>query len=377
LRAKQPAPTSTQPALGSAQPKVLPAAQPKVQSGSVPPGPVPVHRTTRQPPATGTTPQITTSPVTAPSVSPRGPKPVTTQPVLTVRSVDQLRSQRKVHVEGSRRITVEPDRRMIVRDGGKPYIRHDETGRWQLLGAKPRTERRGKEQYVYVQRRGYQIITVKDGDGRLLRRMRRGSDGRDVVLFDNRRVAAVVGAGLLLGLAAPVISIPREEYIVDVSGAAPEMLYDTLDAPPLVQLERGYTLEEILQNAELRDRTRRLDIDSITFASGAWEVTQDQYPALEAVAHAMKRILSRKPNAMFLLEGHTDLVGNEDDNLSLSDRRAEAVAVALTEVFQIPPENLVTQGYGEQFPKVPTEGASRSNRRVAVRNITYLLAGRW
>ena len=76
---------------------------------------------------------------------------------------------------------------------------------------------------------------------------------------------------------------------------------------------------------------------------------------------------------MFLIEGHTDAVGNDDDNLSLSDRRAEAVSVVLTDQFQIPPENLTTQGYGEQQLKVPTQGPERANRRVTVRRITPLL----
>jgi OmpA-OmpF porin, OOP family len=57
----------------------------------------------------------------------------------------------------------------------------------------------------------------------------------------------------------------------------------------------------------------------------------------------------------------------------LSDRRAESVAVILTQQFQIGPENLVTQGYGEQHLKIPTDGPSRENRRVAVRNITRLM----
>ena len=63
---------------------------------------------------------------------------------------------------------------------------------------------------------------------------------------------------------------------------------------------------------------------------------------------------------MFLIEGHTDAVGADEDNLSLSDRRAESVAVALTEQFQVPPENLVTQGYGEQYLKVQTDGPSEA-----------------
>ena len=44
-------------------------------------------------------------------------------------------------------------------------------------------------------------------------------------------------------------------------------------------------------------------------------------------------------------------------------------------VFDIPPENLTTQGYGEQYLKVQTQEASRENRRVTLRRITPLLTG--
>ena len=73
------------------------------------------------------------------------------------------------------------------------------------------------------------------------------------------------------------------------------------------------------------------------------------------------------------IEGHTDAVGNAAYNLALSDRRAESVALALTEYFDVPPENLVIQGYGEYDLKVPTEASEQENRRVAVRRITPLL----
>jgi outer membrane protein OmpA-like peptidoglycan-associated protein len=89
----------------------------------------------------------------------------------------------------------------------------------------------------------------------------------------------------------------------------------------------------------------------------------------------MKQAIAKNNAEVFLVEGHTDAVGDEVDNLTLSDRRAEAVAVVLTEQFGIPPENLTTQGYGEQQLKVQTEGAERQNRRVSVRRITPLLAG--
>jgi outer membrane protein OmpA-like peptidoglycan-associated protein len=119
---------------------------------------------------------------------------------------------------------------------------------------------------------------------------------------------------------------------------------------------------------------RRIDLDAITFAFGAWDVSPGQYPALERIANAMNRVIKRNPNEMFLLEGHTDAVGSDDDNLSLSDRRAETVAIILTQEFGVPPENITTQGYGEQYLKISTEEAEVQNRRVAVRRITPLMS---
>jgi outer membrane protein OmpA-like peptidoglycan-associated protein len=119
---------------------------------------------------------------------------------------------------------------------------------------------------------------------------------------------------------------------------------------------------------------RRVDVNTVTFETGSWEITQDQAPRLGVIANAIRRAIERNPREVFLIEGHTDAVGSDVDNLSLSDRRAESVAVLLGDHFQVPPENLTTQGYGEQYLKVPTDGPERQNRRVTVRRITPLLA---
>ena len=73
----------------------------------------------------------------------------------------------------------------------------------------------------------------------------------------------------------------------------------------------------------------------------------------------MQRLLKDNPGETFLIEGHTDAVGAEVANLALSDERAEAVATAFTNVFAIPPENMETQGYGEQYPTVDTQEPER------------------
>ena len=274
--------------------------------------------------------------------------------------------------------------------GGKVVIQTDENERVKRFAPNAKVEVRGNEKLVVYERPGnVQIINITDNNGHLLRRVRRGSDGREVVLIENNRrgpgfgtglavgLAVGVGAVVALNLAAPVINIPRERYIVDLDVAPPDLLYETLAAPPLMAIERPYTLDEIRYNVELRDRIRRIDINTITFDTGSWTITPDQYDRLAGIAEAIRRLLQRRPDEVVMIEGHTDAVGNDEDNLSLSDRRAETVASVLIEQFNIPQENLVTQGYGEQYLKIPTPEANRLNRRVAVRPIGALLAGNY
>jgi outer membrane protein OmpA-like peptidoglycan-associated protein len=139
------------------------------------------------------------------------------------------------------------------------------------------------------------------------------------------------------------------------------------------RIERRYTLDQVRQSQNLRERVRRVDVDTVTFESGSWNLGEGQIGALTGVARAIGDALARNPNEIFLIEGHTDAVGPDVDNLTLSDRRAETVATILSERFQVPAENLTTQGYGEQYLKINTQEAARENRRVTIRNITPLI----
>ena len=292
-----------------------------------------------------------------------------------VRRLEDLRQQRREVREGNRTVIREPGR-TIIREDGRTIIRHDEVDRFRRFGGRDlRVERRGNETFSIVPRPGgYHIVTVTGPDGRLVRRVRRYPNGREVVIIDNRPRAGAVG--FFVRLPPPVIRIPRNRYVVVAAAAPPALLYETLTAPPVERLQRAYSLDEIRYSDTVRDRMPRIDIDTITFDTGSWEVRSQEAARLEPIAQGMLKAIEKNPEEVFLIEGHTDAVGEEDDNLSLSDRRAEAVAIVLTEQYQVPPEDLTTQGYGEQQPKVATDGPERANRRVTVRRITPLLAGK-
>lgn len=302
--------------------------------------------------------------------------------------MDDFRSQRQERKEGGRTVITEPGR-VIIRDpNGQSFVRHNDVDRFRYGARDVRVTREGKEtRTVVVRPDGTQIITINDDRGGLLRRSRRGRDGREVVIIENRRRGPGFGAGLAAGVVAgaiggyfvslppPVLRIPQNRYIVEAEDAPPELIYDTLIAPPVERIERPYSLDEIRYSPSVRQRMPSIDLDTINFETGSWEIPPDQAAKLQAIADGINRAIERNPSVVFLIEGHTDAVGSDVDNLSLSDRRAESAATLLTQQFNVPAENLTSQGYGEQYLKVPTDGPEARNRRVTVRNITPLLNG--
>ena len=297
---------------------------------------------------------------------------------------EEVRKGRLERVEdgGRRKVIEEPGKRLIVKERDRSIIRHDEAGRFlRRPGAKSERRPDGNVETFYVRPDGVRIVTVVDAHGRLLRRYRRDRDGRERNIIDNRRfyvgVGIVVGIGIVaLNLPPPRVTIPRERYIVEYDSASDDDLDEALTASPIEPLERAYSLDEIRYNYQLRARMRRIDLDTIVFDFGSWEVPPDQYDRLERVARAIQRVLRDNPESVFLIEVHADEGDSEDDRLSLSDRRAQSVAEILSETFDIPPENLVTQGYGEQYLKIPVQGPEPRNRGVSIVNITGLMAER-
>ncbi|MDX3972435.1 MAG: OmpA family protein, partial [Bradyrhizobium sp.] len=291
-------------------------------------------------------------------------------------TIADLHNQRRETVESGRTVYTEPDR-IIVRDpGGQAYVRGNDLYRFRYGARDIRTDTVGGEtRTVVIRPDGSEIITVVGTDGRLMRRIRRDPAGREVIIIDNTyRDPRSVG-GFYVDLPPPVVNMPYDRYIVDAEDASPDLIYETMEAPPVQRINRRYSLDEIRYSPNVRMQMPSIDVNTINFETGSWTIPPDQAARLQAIADGLNRAIQRNPREVFLIEGHTDAVGNEVDNLSLSDRRAQSAAELLTRQFGVPAENLTSQGYGEQYLKEQTQGPSVINRRVTVRRITPLLNG--
>lgn len=236
----------------------------------------------------------------------------------------------------------------------------------------------GRTRETVERANGVQIVTIRNRYGDVIQRSRITPDGREYVLsYVDEQDYQDEGDWRDPGDDLPPmrLTIPRREYILDSEDVeSPDDYYTFLEQPPVEKVQRLYSIDEVKRSARVRDIARRVDLDTLNFEFGSASISDTEVQKLEGVAGAMEKLLKKNPAETFLIEGHTDAVGKPEANLALSDRRAESVAEALTNAFGIPPENLTTQGYGEEYLKVNTAAPNRENRRVAIRRITSLVA---
>ena len=129
------------------------------------------------------------------------------------------------------------------------------------------------------------------------------------------------------------------------------------------QLELIFNPDEATIIRENNDLVIRLM--GISFDSGSSNISQTDNPVFQKIAQAINLF----PNAIVLIEGHTDSTGNYDSNLQLSQLRAEAVQLLLENDFSISSYQMTSIGYGEIRPIANNETSlgREQNRRIEVR----------
>ncbi len=127
-------------------------------------------------------------------------------------------------------------------------------------------------------------------------------------------------------------------------------------APAALEPEGNFDLEACKGRFEILSRT-----DNIYFRTGSARLDDRSSFLLDSIAD----IVARCPGLRIEVGGHTDAVGSEAANRTLSERRAAAVARYLAEKG-IGADRMSAVGYGESRPVAPNDTAEnmRRNRRI-------------
>lgn len=104
-------------------------------------------------------------------------------------------------------------------------------------------------------------------------------------------------------------------------------------------------------------------LSDVFFETNKWDIN----PKMRAELKILGDFL-RSNSFKIELSGHTDKIGNPDENKKLSERRAEAVQQLLIDVG-VPAERISAKGYGETQPicNDDSPGCHAKNRRVEIR----------
>ncbi|MCB0374524.1 MAG: OmpA family protein, partial [Sinomicrobium sp.] len=102
---------------------------------------------------------------------------------------------------------------------------------------------------------------------------------------------------------------------------------------------------------------------TILFDTGRASIKDESISVLRSII----AILNEYPNAKFVVEGHTDSVGREENNQRLSDARSNAVKEYLV-ANGVDQFRLSSRGYGESKPIASnkTRAGRAQNRRVEI-----------
>ena len=286
--------------------------------------------------------------------------------VLGALAVGAIIKNNKNAREDRRVVSNTGDRVVVLRPDGTYQVLKDDDTIIRRPGSTVRTEtfRDGSTRTIVERGDGTQVVTIRDATGRVLRRATYDDFGREIVLIDDLVEEDVV----------VIRDLPKPRKRIVISSKD----QDTALKRELAKLEaekagRKFSLRQIREIPEVRALAATIDVEPITFVSGSSAVSADEARNLADLGQVMQDLLDENPAEVFLVMGHTDATGKAALNLALSDRRAESVALALTEYFDIPPENMVVQGYGETELLIDTQLNEPLNRRVEVKVISPLM----
>ncbi|HEY5806761.1 MAG TPA: OmpA family protein [Povalibacter sp.] len=160
-----------------------------------------------------------------------------------------------------------------------------------------------------------------------------------------------------------ILEAQARDEIAKADGDRQAILLMARDREADAARQRAHSLEQELADlkAKKTDRGMVLTLGDVLFDTGKASLKPGAYATLDRLATA----LQQDPSRTVVIEGHTDNVGADDFNQSLSENRAHSVQAALME-RGVAGNQISSVGKGEGFPVASNDDAAgrQQNRRV-------------
>jgi outer membrane protein OmpA-like peptidoglycan-associated protein len=183
---------------------------------------------------------------------------------------------------------------------------------------------------------------------------------------DKAKTRRGTGYGAAAGAVIGLLTAGNDPFKSAMIGAA---------AGALVGGSAGYYMDK--QEAKLRQQMAGTGVEvvrngdnitldmpgNVTFAFNSSDLNSQFYPVLDKVAGTLKEY----DKTVIEVAGHTDSVGSDSYNQTLSEKRANSVADYIGS-HGVPRTRVVTHGAGEAYPVASndTEEGRAQNRRVEI-----------
>lgn len=143
-------------------------------------------------------------------------------------------------------------------------------------------------------------------------------------------------------------------------------LLSTLGLTPSLLVDKEFILRKI--------PTEAVVMENVYFEFGKAELSTDSKPVID---QTLLKLMQQEPDVLIEIEAHTDSVGSDEDNLQLSQWRAESVLQYLVSKG-IEASRLTAIGYGETRPVAPNsmpDGSDNSEGRQKNRRTVFRITG--
>jgi outer membrane protein OmpA-like peptidoglycan-associated protein len=212
--------------------------------------------------------------------------------------------------------------------------------------------------YAYLAGRHADIVSERVAEAGAREEIERSEAERNRVLLEARAVEARRAEALAEASAREAQQQTR------VAERQRERAEDAIDQARSLE-EEARQLEASLQElqAEQTERGLVLTLGDVLFDTNEAEIKSGSMKSIDRLAEFLRENEDRR----VLIEGYTDTSGADTYNLSLSQRRADAVQAALIR-NGISPDRIRSAGLGEAYPVATNDTAAgrQQNRRVEI-----------